>query len=365
MSRTPPLRSWAEIDLAALRQNVRHAQSLFPDSGMMAVVKADAYGHGILRVSKVCEELGATFLGVANCGEARSLQAAGRRTPIYVLGPTFPDEREEIVRADWRPCVSSQGEIDHFQELAAAQQKQLAVHLALDTGMGRGGYLPDRLDAAAEAVAAAPNLLLEGIGSHLPSPDEDVEFTTTQLARFQKLTQRHKNLRWLHIANSAGSLAYPQSGANLIRPGLCLYGASPLPEFQDRFTPVMSLKSRVSIVRTLPKGHGISYGRQTILEHETPVATVGIGYGDGYPRAVSGKGSYVFLNGKNCPILGRVTMDQIMIDVTHCPETQSGDEVELFGKNIPVSRVAQWAGTIPWEVFTGITPRVTRVPINS
>ena len=147
---------------------------------------------------------------------------------------------------------------------------------------------------------------------------------------------------------------------NLTRPGLMLYGVSPLPIYQEKLSTVMTLKSRVTLVRTLPAGHGVSYGRQFVTTKNTRVATIGIGYGDGYPRHVSGKGAEVFIHGRRCPILGRVTMDQIMVDVTCAGEVNEGDEVEIFGPNIPVVEIADKAGTIVWEIFTGITPRVTR-----
>jgi alanine racemase len=166
--------------------------------------------------------------------------------------------------------------------------------------------------------------------------------------------------KWRHLLNSAGLLGYGRGACNLARPGLMRYGISPLPEFQDRLATVMTLKSRVTLARMLPAGHGVSYGRQFVTTRPTRVATVGIGYGDGYPRHVSGKGADVWIQGRRCPILGRVTMDQIMVDVTEAAEVREGDEVEMIGPNIPVTEIAEKAGTIAWEIFTGITPRVLR-----
>jgi alanine racemase len=167
--------------------------------------------------------------------------------------------------------------------------------------------------------------------------------------------------KWRHLLNSAGLLGYDRGLCNLARPGLMLYGISPMPEFQNRLTNVMTLKSRITLLRTLPAGHGVSYGREYVTAAPTRVATVGIGYGDGYPRHVSGHGPEVFIRGQRCPILGRVTMDQVMVDVTAVTDAREGDEVEMFGPNISVTEVALKADTIAWEIFTGITPRVVRL----
>jgi alanine racemase len=197
----------------------------------------------------------------------------------------------------------------------------------------------------------------------LPSADEDQEFTLRQFDQFQTIIRDlggAERFKWRHLSNSAGLLGYDQGVCNLSRPGLMLYGVSPLPSFQEQLTTVMTLKSRVTLVRTLPAGHGISYGRQFVTTRPTRVATIGIGYGDGYPRHVSGNGADVWIRGRRLPILGRVTMDQMMVDVTAAEEVAEGDEVEIFGPNIPVAEIANKAETIVWEIFTGITPRVMR-----
>ncbi|NIP93746.1 MAG: alanine racemase, partial [Akkermansiaceae bacterium] len=205
---------------------------------------------------------------------------------------------------------------------------------------------------------------ITGIGSHLPSADEDPEFTRRQFETFDALVeslQRHGEVPHIHLANSAGLLGYSSRTTNLVRPGLMLYGVAPLPEHQDKLRTVMTLKSRVAVIRDLPAGHGISYGRTFVTKRPTRVATIGIGYGDGYPRSLSSHGTELFVRGHRVPLLGRVTMDQVMADVTDLPACDAGDEVELFGPHIPVPEVAAKAGTIAWEVFTGITPRVARI----
>lgn len=358
-----PPRAWAEIDLGALQNNLAVASGVC-GGALMAVVKAGAYGHGLEEIARTLAAGNIAFFGVANVGEARRIRAAGVETPIYLLGATWSEEREEIVAHGWTPCISSIDEAEHFNRLAAAAGKCLKVHLAVDTGMGRGGFVAEHLPATLEKLVRLGNLDIEGIGSHLPSADEDEEFTNAQFQRFRSIIGElggPGRFKWIHLANSAGLLGYEAGICNLGRPGLMLYGVSPLAtKFQDQLRTVMTLKSRVTLVRTLPAGHGISYGRQFVTTRPTRVATIGIGYGDGYPRHVSGKGAAVWIRGRRLPILGRVTMDQMMVDVTAAEEVTEGDEVEIFGSNIPVAEVAEKAETIVWEIFTGITPRVTR-----
>ncbi|MES2922714.1 MAG: alanine racemase [Verrucomicrobiota bacterium] len=357
-----PPRAWAEIDLSALTQNLAVARGTF-GGDLMAVVKAGAYGHGLEKIAKSLDATRIAFFGVANVGEARRIRNAGVQTRIYLLGATWSGEREEIVARDWTPCISSIEEAEHFNRLAAIRGMRIKVHLAVDTGMGRGGFVADHLPEKLALLERLENLEVEGIGSHLPSADEDEEFTLRQFERFHGIIRDlggASRFRWIHLSNSAGLLGYNQGVCNLSRPGLMLYGVSPLPGFQPKLATVMTLKSRVTLLRSLPAGHGISYGRQFVTTRPTRVATVGIGYGDGYPRHVSGKGADVWIRGRRWPILGRVTMDQMMVDVTGTDEVEEGDEVEMFGPNIPVAEIAAKADTIVWEIFTGITPRVMR-----
>ena len=362
-----PPRAWAEIDLAALRWNLAIARNAC-GVAVMAVVKAGAYGHGLEEIARTLANEDVTFFGVANVGEARRIRQAGVTTRIYLLGATWAAERAEIVARDWTPCVSSLDEATEFNNLAATQGRRLKVHLAVDTGMGRGGFLAAGLPDALAALQRLEWLEIEGIGSHLPSADEDEEFTRQQMTRFSSIIEElggATNFRWLHLSNSAGILGYENPTCNLARPGLMLYGVSPLADFQSQLRTVMTLKSRVTLVRTLPTGHGVSYGRAYVTTRPTRVATVGIGYGDGYPRQVSGQGAAVWLRNRRFPIIGRVTMDQLMIDVTDAEEVTEGDEVELFGPNLPVQEVATLAQSVVWEIFTGITPRVTRCYLHS
>ena len=364
---TSPPRAWAEVNLNHLHHNYRVARQ-YQHGDIMAILKAGAYGHGMEQVAKALEQLPSpeapVFFGVASVIEARRLANADIQTRIYLLGPTCASEREEIVVHRWTPCISSLDEAKDFNRLVKAHNTQpLPVHLTVDTGMGRGGFLPDDLPHVMDSWKNFPHLTIEGIASHLPSADEDEEFTRAQFEQFDTLveTLNPEHFHYRHLANSAGLLIYQSRQTNLYRPGLMLYGIAPVPQFQKELKPVMTLKSRVSLVRNLPAGQGISYGRDTVLTKDSRIATIGIGYGDGYPHALSGTHAEVMIRNSRCPVLGRVTMDQIMVDVSHLPDCLSGDEVELFGENILVSELAKRAKTIPWAILTGITPRVTRI----
>lgn len=358
-----PPRAWAEINQSHFLANLKIAREK-AGCRVMAVLKAGAYGHGLEELAELLEREDVAFFGVASVVEARRLKACGIEKRVYLLGPTFPDERKEIIENNWIASLSSIEEAESFNRLNNGAKKPLSVHVTIDTGMGRGGFLPDQIITDFPKLLKMENIQIDGIGSHLPSADEDKEFTLKQFKRFDDLVAKLSNthvLKYIHLANSAGLLEYSSEFTNLARPGLMLYGISPFTQYQNLLKPVMTLKSRVSIVRQLPRGHGVSYGRSYILGKDTLVATVGIGYGDGYCRHFSGKGVNVLINGEKCPLIGRVTMDQIMVDVSHLPKCASGDEVELFGENILVSELAEKSGLIEWEIFTGITPRVQRI----
>ncbi len=361
-------RAWAEIDLGALRKNVQVARRI-GGLPVMAVLKAGAYGHGLEEVARaLATEPGVEFFGVANVGEARRIAATGVQTSVYLLGATWQGEREEIVARGWVPCLSTMDEAAHFDALAKASGRPLKVHLAVDTGMGRGGFVASELPAMLPHLEKFPHLILDGLGSHLPSADEDRAFTENQIRLYNEVvlaTGGPSRWKWRHLCNSAGLLGYTTPLCNLTRPGLMLYGHSPLPDSGEELRPAMTLKARVSLVRELPPGHGVSYGRTFITTRPTKVATLGIGYGDGYPRHLSNQGAEVFLHGRRIPVLGRVTMDQIMVDATDLPETQAGDEAEIFGTHISVTELAAKAGTISWEILTRITARVARVHLES
>ena len=364
-------RCWAEIDLSAIQHNA----SVAAEKGateIMAVVKANAYGHGAVRVAQAIQEQASMF-GVANLREAVELRAAGIKAPLLLLSACLPEELPEALENDFHVCVSSVAETAALSDLAGSMGKLAHVHAVVDTGMGRMGFTDAQWDAATlKMLAQMSGIEWEGIASHLPSPDEDATFTRHQTSNFRSTvaTARENGLspRWIHLANSAGLLGYEelQGLCNLSRPGLMLYGVSPLPECQALLRPVLSWKTRVTLVRELPVGHGVSYGRTFITSRRTSVATLSCGYADGYPRQVSGHDAAVLIHGQRCPLLGRVTMDQIMVDVTDLPEVPAvGTEAVLLGAQgemaITAEELAAKAGTIPWHIFTGIGTRVDRV----
>ena len=265
MSSESAARAWACVNLEAIAHNLDIARQALPDTELMPVVKAGAYGHGLEPVARRLDNHGISFFGVANVGEARRLQRAGVRTTPFILGPTFPEEREEIVQNGWCCTISTVEEAAHFQSLAALYEKEIALHVAVDTGMGREGFLPSQLAEAAAQVKTMPNLRIEGIMSHFPAADEDVPFTQDEIGIFTdcaQTLQQHFDLRYRHIAASAGELGYEVPVANLARPGLLLYGVAPMASIYDGvLRPTLSLHARVTLVRELPAGHGVSYGR--------------------------------------------------------------------------------------------------------
>ncbi len=352
----PTHRCWAEIDLAALRHNLAAIREhVGPGPWIMAIVKADAYGHGLGGILTTLGESVELF-GVANAGEALAVRSVLSDAEILLLGATLPEERELVVHHGFMPVISSVPEAEAFSRIGPVR-----VHLALDTGMGRLGFLPEEWPAALEKIRALPNLRIEAVATHLPSADEDGPFTENQLATYETLTSAEP---FSHVLNSAGIINFPTHAAQCVRAGLMLYGVSPIAEFQNMLRPVMTMKSRVTLIRTLPAGHGISYGRSFTTNRPTRVATIAAGYADGYQRRLSNRGASVLIRGRLCPVLGRVTMDQIMADVTDVP-AETGDEVELFGPNILAGTIAELADTIPWEILTSISKRVPRVFLNS
>ena len=370
-------RCWAEIDLAAVRHNARVVRErVGPATTILAVVKADGYGHGMGPVARALHNGGTVSdFAVANVAEAVRLREYLPTAPITILSPALPDERPEIVRHHFRPWISSLAEAEDYARLSLRLRshdnnniggKPFGLVVAVDTGMGREGVLPDRLPELRRALAGRAEVSVEGIVTHLPSADEDAAFTTAQLAGFGQLLENAPPAADRHTHNSAGLLGFPPSGAvcNVVRPGLMLYGVSPLAEHQNLLQPALTLKTRVSLVRDLPAGHGISYGRTFVTPRPMRVGTLAAGYADGYPRHLSNVGAQILVRGRRCPVLGRVTMDQIMVDLSALPTVEAGEEVVLLGRQdtqeIPAAELAVKAGTIPWEIFTGLSARVGR-----
>lgn len=356
-------RCWAEINLEALRQNARIARER-AGAGveLLAVIKGNGYGHGLAAVAKALASEAQLF-GVANLEEA--IEARGVVPhPILILGPALPSERAAIVEHRFIPSISSFAEAQQF-----AASGQVAINYKIDTGMGRMGALENVAVQELQRIVALGGIRLHSVSTHLPSADEDVAYTREQLARFEALVRQIRQYvpgdYKIHASPSAGVLGFDNSHFNIIRAGLLLYGISPAPQFQDGLQPVLSLKSRVALVRDLPAGSSISYGRTLVTDRPTRVATLSVGYADGYPRALSNRGAAVLIRGHRCPVLGRVTMDLTMVDATDLPDVAVEDEAVLIGrqgdKEITARELAERASTIPWEIFTGIGSRVARV----
>jgi alanine racemase len=332
----------------------------------MGVVKANAYGHGVGPVAQALVGH-VDMYGVATVSEAEELRGHLPDAPIFILGPALPDERARVVAARFVPAVSTIEEARDYAALAGAEP--LAVHLKIDTGMGRIGILEEHAVEVAREILALRGLNVTGLASHLPVADEDDAFTRDELARFHRVVRKLREAGVahpvVHVENSAGIIAYPAQAGDMVRAGLMLYGSAPIPSFQPRLRAVMTWKTRITLVRDMPAGHGISYGRTFMTPKPMRIATLAVGYADGYQRHLSNRGAEVLIGGRRCPVLGRVTMDQILADVSALPQVAVGDEVVLMGRQdseeIFAAELAEKSGTIAWEIFTGVGRRVERV----
>jgi len=370
-----PLRCWAEIDLAALERNLRLIRaSLPPGIRYVAVVKADAYGHGLPQVAGRLMHAGADLFAVANITEAAQLRELGPGWPILVLSPLLPDEDRYVADYDLAATVSTEDEVSRFSAAGRAAGRPITVHLKIDTGMGRLGVWHEEAPALIRSIGASRHLRLAGLFTHFASPDVDPEFTDEQRRRFLAaldacgLPGRAPGGLLVHADNSAGlETMQGRSPFNAVRVGLLQFGVLPHPGSilaQVRTEPVFSFRTRVGIVKRLPGGTTVSYGRTRTLERDSRVAVLCAGYGDGIPRSVSNRAS-VLIRGRRCPVLGRVTMDQTVVDATDAGEVACGDEAVIIGRQgadeISVPEFSRWADTIPWETLCLVTKRVPRV----
>jgi alanine racemase len=359
--------AWTEIDLGAVRDNVRAISAVLrKPAGFMAVVKADAYGHGAVMVARAAVEAGASGLGVATLDEGVQLRRAGLNTSILVLGHATEDEAECAVADDLAVAVSRVEVARALGQAASRVGRRARVHLKIDTGMGRLGVAPGDAASLARTVTALDGVQLEGCFTHFATADErDLAFARAQLEQFvrvlREIEEAGVSTGVRHAANSAAAMALPESHLDLVRVGLALYGIRPAPHLADRVAlrRVMRLRARVTHVKRVPPGATIGYGRAYRAERATTIATLPVGYADGYPRLLSGRG-VVALRGHRLPVAGRISMDQCTIDAGDLP-VRVGDEAELWGEEVPVEDVAGWAETISYEVLAGVSPRVPRV----
>lgn len=370
-----PLRCWAEIDLAALERNLRLIRASLPqDIRYVAVVKADAYGHGLPQTAARLMHAGADLFAVANIGEAMTIRELSADWPILLLGATLPEEDRFLAEYDLSATVSSAEEIRRFDAVGRAAGRAIAVHLKIDTGMGRLGVWHEEAAALYERIRTAGGVRLAGIFTHFASADDDAEFTERQRRLFLQVVNRLPGLEpsrlFIHADNSAGLETTPGHGGpfNAVRVGLLQFGVLPHPNSllaRVKTEPVFSFHTRVGLVKNLPAGTGISYGRTHTLQRPARVAVLTAGYGDGLPRAASNRGS-VLIQGRRCPILGRVCMDQTIVDLSAVPgDVACGEPVVLVGRQlgaeISLAEFSGWADSIPWETLTSVTKRAARI----
>jgi alanine racemase len=360
-------RCWAEIERTALRHNAKIVRERVGSAEIIAVVKANAYGHGLIGVAETLADQVQLF-GVANLEEALALRESFSH-PIIILGPALPGERSTIAERGFIPTISALEEAEDFNRVARGSP--VAVNFKIDTGMGRMGVPEGEASDVLKKVSAFPNIRIHSVSTHLPVSGEDAAYTRDQLSRFGEVMKQFRAAVPMdykaHVLQSAGVLAFadPAGVFDMVRAGIVLYGTSPLPEFQKLLKPVMTWKTRICLVRDMPKGSSISYGRTFITPRKMRVATLSAGYADGYPWHLSNRDAVVLVRGQRCAILGRVTMDLMMIDVTKINNAQVGDEVVLMGRDgleeISCVELARAVGTIPWEITTRIGARVRRV----
>jgi alanine racemase len=363
-------RTRARIDLAAFADNVRLAARLAGTAQVLAVVKADAYGHGAAVLARTALAAGAAKLGVATAGEAAALRDAGIDRPILILSEVTPGAAGEVVRLGCAQTLYTLVLAEALEREAARAGRRVAVHLKVDTGMGRVGVAPAEALPFVARIRDFPHLVLEGVMSHL-AESERAESTVNarQLAVFRTvcaaIEAMNGPVRWRHIANSAQLLRGAPAG-NLVRPGIMLYGAAPGPGLPHaaELRPVLSLATEIAFLKPVPAGTPVSYGGTWTAGRDSLIATLPVGYADGYRRALSNRG-HVLVRGRRAPVVGTVCMDLCLADVTDIPGAAAGDEAILIGRQgreeIRAEEVAAAAGTISYEVFCGIGPRVPRL----
>jgi len=369
-----PLRCWVEIDLAALERNLKVIRSsLPPEIKYVAVVKADAYGHGLPQVAARLMHAGADLFAVASVAEAMSLRELSSDWPILLLSPVLPEEARYLADYDLAATVSSAEDVDRFDRVGRDAGKKIAVHLKIDTGMGRLGVWHTGAAALHAQIKSAAGLKLAGVFTHFSSADDDPNFTGEQRRIFLETLAAIPDFDatgiFIHADNSAGLETSPgQSVFNAVRVGLLQFGILPHPHSllaRVHPEPVFSFHTRVGLVKDLPAGTGISYGRTHRLRRNSKIAVLTAGYGDGIARASSNR-AQVLIHGQRCPVLGRVTMDQTIVDVTDVTKlVASGDSVVLVGRQgageISIAEFSDWSDSIPWETLCSVTKRVPRV----
>jgi alanine racemase len=360
---------WAEIDLDALAHNVRVLAARAAPTRLMAVVKANAYGHGAVACGRAALEAGAAALAVVCVDEGEELRRAGVTAPVVVLGYTPPSNAARVVALELQPAVGDVAFLEALSRAADEHGTTVPIHLELETGLNRHGLVPDALVALAERARAMPGIRVEGIFTHFAAAEEgDQRFTKRQ---FEILKGTAARVPWIptrHCSASASTLLDPEMALDLVRPGLSMYGYKPAPWVgvgtDEALLPVMSLRSRVARVLEIAPGETVGYGRTWAASRRSRIALVMCGYGDGYRRGF-GNRAHVIVRGRRAPVVGRVAMDMCMVDVTALPEVVQGDVVTLLGRDgderVDADELATLADTISWEILTAISARVPRL----
>lgn len=368
--------AWAEINLDNLENNIKEIRRVAESRDVIAVIKADGYGHGALDIAPTLLKNGANRLAVAAITEAVELRKGGIECPIMILGFTPPTFAEVVVDFDIEQTVYTYELAKALSDAAVNKNKLAKIQISLDTGMGRIGYIPNETSVEeVYKISKLPNIIIEGLFSHFATADEkDKEYTMSQVERYNwfynKLTEKGIHINTRHVANSATIIDLPEIHFDAVRPGIILYGYYPSDEVNKKkisLKPVMTLKANVVNVKTIEPGQYVSYGRKFKAERKTVIATLPIGYADGYTRLLFNKAK-VIINGKFAPVVGRICMDQCMIDVTDVGEVNIGDEVILLGESnglkFNADDIAKVLGTISYEVTCAVGKRVPRVYIK-
>ena len=368
-SRYPP--TFVDIDLNALAHNLRQVRHcLQPSCDILAIVKANAYGHGAFEITRALHRLGVRRFGVATVEEGTELRRAGIVDQIVVLGAVLPGQLDDLIAHGLTPVIYDLPLMQELVKVLPPSAKPDPIHIKIDTGMGRLGLAPEQVTMGLHVADLGRTLSLEGIMTHMADADNsDHQFTAAQIARFRsivdRLTLKGFKPPLIHMANSAGILVHPAAHFSMVRPGIMLYGYHTLSHRREHVAlqPILSWYTTIAAIRTIAEGDGVSYNRTFTATKPTRIAVLPVGYADGYSRLLSNKGS-VLIGGRRAPVVGRVCMDMVMVDVTEIPQARSGDSVALIGQQgaerITAEDIADGIGSISYEVLCSIGPRVVR-----
>lgn len=371
-------RVYAKIDLDAIAYNMEQMkQNIRPETKVMAVIKADGYGHGAVQIAEMMERWNYIWgFAVATLDEAVVLRTEGIQKPILVLGCVFPDQYMEMLKHEIRMNIYTEEMAESISRMAAREGKTAYMHIKLDTGMSRLGFgINEQSAETIKRISKMPNVNMEGIFTHFTKADEkDKSFTKKQIQEFVWMTERlkEKNVRFTyeHCSNSAGIIDVPEANFDIVRAGISTYGLYPSEEVDKtnvKLKPALALKSHVAFVKEIESGTPVSYGGTFVAREKMKIATIPVGYADGYPRSLSNKG-YVLIRGKKAPILGRVCMDQFMVDVTQIEGVSFGDKVTMIGKDgneiLPVEVLSELSGRFNYEFVCDLGKRIPRVYVR-